>query len=86
MDTITLFEKSLLLVVILSAPPLIVTIAVGIMISLLQTLFQIQDQTLPFAIKLVAMTLTLAATGAGIGGEIINLTNSVFAYLPYVGK
>ncbi|MFT6388862.1 MAG: type III secretion protein S [Cellvibrionaceae bacterium] len=86
MDTLTLFKKALLLVVVLSATPLIVTIIVGVLTSLFSTLFQIQDQTLPFTLKLVAMTLTLAAAGPGIGGEILNLANAVFEYLPYVGK
>ena len=86
MDTITLFEKSIVLVVMLSAPPLIVAIVVGILVSLVQTVFQMQDQTLPFAIKLVAVTISLALTGAWIGAEIANLTYAVFTSLPDVGK
>ena len=86
METITFFEKTLLLVVVISAPPILITVTVGILISLLQTLFQIQDQTLPFAMKLITMTLTLAAVGAWMGGEVINLTKAAFEYIPYIGK
>lgn len=85
-DSITLFEKAMLLVVMLSAPALLVAIAVGVIISLLQTVFQIQDQTLPFAVKLVAVTLTLAATGTWVGGEIGNLTQLIFTTIPDVGR
>lgn len=86
MDTISLFEKSIVLVVLLSAPPLLVAIGVGVLVSLIQTVFQIQDQTLPFAVKLIAVTITLAMTGAWIGGEIALLTQAVFTAMPDVGK
>lgn len=85
-DTITLFEKAIILVVMLSAPPLLVAIAVGVLISLLQTVFQIQDQTLPFAIKLVAVSLTLSITGVWISGELGLLTQAVFTQIVDVGR
>ena len=75
-----------MLVVLLSAPPLLVAIGVGVFISLLQTVFQIQDQTLPFTVKLVAVAITLAITGTWIGGEIGLLSQSVFAAIPDVGR
>jgi len=85
-DTITLFEKAIILVVMLSAPPLLVAIGVGVLISLLQTVFQIQDQTLPFAVKLVAVSMTLSITGVWISGEIGLLTQAVFAQIVDVGR
>ena len=85
-DTITLFEKAIILVVMLSAPPLLVAIGVGVLISLLQSVFQIQDQTLPFAVKLVAVSMTLSITGVWISGEIGLLTQAVFAQIVDVGR
>ncbi len=85
-DSIALFEKAVILVVILSAPPLLVAIGVGILVSLVQTVFQLQDQTLPFAIKLIAVTATLSMTAGWIGGEIGLLTQSVFTALLDVGR
>jgi len=43
-----------------------------------QALMQIQDQTLPFGIKLVAVGITLAVTGRWIGVELIQLINLTF--------
>lgn len=86
METITLFEKSLVLVVMLSAPPLITAIVVGVLISLIQTVFQVQDQTLPFAIKLVAVGVVLAITSTWIGGELFHLTERIFSAVPDVGR
>jgi type III secretion protein S len=84
-ETIALFQKGVLLVVVLSAPTLIVAVIVGVLVSLVQTLVQIQDQTLPFAIKLIAVGMSLMATGGWVGGEIINFTNAIFLQMQHVG-
>ena len=78
MDPVLLFKQGMLLVVVLSAPPLIVAVVVGVLTSLIQALMQIQDQTLPFGIKLVAVGITLALTGRWIGVELIQLTSLTF--------
>ena len=78
MDPILLFKQGMLLVVVLSAPPLIVAVVVGVLTSLIQALMQIQNQTLPFGIKLVAVGITLALTGRWIGVELIQLTHLTF--------
>lgn len=78
MDALTLFKEGMLLVVLLSAPPLIVAVIVGVLTSLVQALMQIQDQTLPFGIKLVAVGLTLLVTGRWIGVELLGLLRRSF--------
>ena len=78
MEPIVLFKQGMLLVVVLSAPPLIVAVVVGVLTSLVQALMQIQDQTLPFGIKRVAVGVTLILTGRWIGVELIQLINLTF--------
>ena len=78
MEPIVMFKQGMLLVVVLSAPPLIVAVVVGVLTSLMQALMQVQDQTLPFGIKLVAVGITLALTGRWIGVELIQLINLTF--------
>ncbi|AZE82130.1 Type III secretion inner membrane protein (YscS) [Pseudomonas orientalis] len=78
MEPIVLFKQGMLLVVVLSAPPLIVAVVVGVLTSLMQALMQVQDQTLPFGIKLVAVGITLIMTGRWIGVELIQLINLTF--------
>ena len=78
MEPIVLFKQGMLLVVVLSAPPLIVAGVVGGLTSLVQALMQVQDQTLPFGIKLVAVGITLILTGRWIGVELIQLINLTF--------
>ena len=84
-DIILLFKTSLLLVIKLSAPPLIAAIVSGVLISLIQTLFQVQDQTLPFAVKLISVAVVLSMMGGWIGSEISELMGLIFRYIPDVG-
>ncbi|MBX2847819.1 MAG: type III secretion system export apparatus subunit SctS [Acidiferrobacterales bacterium] len=77
-DIFYLFKTSLMLVIMLSAIPLIAAIILGVLISLVQTLFQVQDQTLPFAVKLVVVATVLASSGSWIGSEILQLSSAVF--------
>nr|WP_024966760.1 type III secretion system export apparatus subunit SctS [Pantoea sp. IMH] len=86
MEILTFFRQAMLLVVLLSAPPLIVAVLVGIVISLVQAAMQLQDQTLPFCLKLMAVGITLAMTGRWVGVELIQLTQNAFAMMSRVGS
>ena len=71
-------NRALVTVLIVSAPALGVAIVIGVAVGLIQALTQIQDQTLPFGIKLVAVGVTLIMTGRWIGVELIQLINLTF--------
>ena len=60
---LTVMKDALMTVLLLSAPALLVAIVVGFGVGLVQALTQIQDQTLPQAIKLVAVMLVLLVLG-----------------------
>lgn len=81
-DIVSHAVKALLLVLWLSLPPIVVASVVGTLFSLFQALTQIQEQTLSFAIKLVAVGITLFLTARWIGGEIFNFTVSLFDTFP----
>lgn len=70
-------KQALILVLVLSMPPIIVASVTGIVVSLLQALTQIQEQTLSFAVKLVSVTVALALTAAWLGGEIFLYTENI---------
>lgn len=53
-----------------SAPLLLVSLVVGLIISIFQTVTSIQEQTLTFVPKLLAMFITLILTGGWIMGSI----------------
>lgn len=85
MEALALFKQGMFLVVILTAPPLAVAVLVGVVTSLLQALMQMQDQTLPFGLKLAAVGLTLAITGRWIGLELIQFINMAFDLIGRTG-
>ena len=81
-DLVTNVIQALLLVLVLSLPPIVVASVVGILFSLIQALTQIQEQTLSFGVKLIAVGLTLYMTARWMGGEIFNYTVMIFEKFP----
>lgn len=78
--------KALLLVFYLSLPPIIAASVVGVLVSLFQALTQIQEQTLSFAIKLVAVIVTIFLTARWQGGELFNYALTIFDNIPALAR
>lgn len=85
-DLVNHLTKALYLTLWLSLPPIIVAAVVGTLFSLFQALTQIQEQTLSFAVKLIAVMATLALTARWVGGEMYNYTLAVFETFPLLGR
>lgn len=81
-DITSFMTQALYLILWLSMPPIAVAAIVGTLFSLLQALTQIQEQTLSFAVKLIAVGITLVLTSRWIGGEIYNFTLLLFDTFP----
>lgn len=79
---IQLAYEGLLLILILSAPPILVSMFFGIIVAIFQAATQIQEQTLSFTIKLVAVTLTLMFLGGWLGSKIMSFANGIFTHFP----
>jgi len=58
-ETLDMARDAIWTIVVVSAPMLIVGLLVGVAISLVQALTQIQEQTLVFVPKIIAMLVTL---------------------------
>jgi len=84
-DVIQYTYQALMLVLILSMPPIIVASVVGTLVSLFQALTQIQEQTLAFAIKLLAIVVTLFFTARWLGMEIYQFSLSILDNLATLG-
>ena len=65
-----LMQKALHMVLLLSGLPLLVAIVVGFGVGLFQALTQIQDQSLPQVVKLVAVLVTVIACGPWLGSQV----------------
>ncbi len=77
-------REGLYLTLLVSAPVLIATMVVGLVVSVLQAATQVQEQTLSFVPKLVAVFVTLAIMGPWIGAQLVRFTQTVLEAFPLV--
>lgn len=75
---VMLAYKALLLVLILSGPPIIISLILGLAVAIFQAATQIQEQNLAFTVKLVATVATLMLIGNWLGMQIIQYANEIF--------
>jgi flagellar biosynthetic protein FliQ len=66
----------------LGAPMLITALVVGFAISVFQSITQIQEVTLSFVPKVVAVALALVISGQWMISEMISFTQSLFTLIP----
>ena len=80
-----IFAQALVTVLKLSAPLLLVSLAIGLIISLFQTLTSIQETTLTFVPKLVGVFVVLMLTGAWLLKTLEEFTRELFIFSSYIG-
>lgn len=66
----------------LGAPMLITALVVGFAISVFQSMTQIQEVTLSFVPKAVAVSIALVVCGQWMIAEMVTFTQSLFAQIP----
>ncbi|WP_109408399.1 MULTISPECIES: type III secretion system export apparatus subunit SctS [Proteus] len=79
MDMVYAANKAIYLIILLSAAPIAVATFVGLIIGLLQTITQIQEQTLPFGIKLVCVFVCLLMTMGWMGEKLLVYAKEMLA-------
>ena len=79
-------QKCLIIILQLSLIPICVATVIGLIVSLLQALTQIQEQTLGFAVKLIAISLTLMICASWMGGEIMLYTQEIFKNFAFLAR
>ncbi len=82
---IKIMRESLMTVLIVSAPILGVGMFVGLVISIIQTTTSIQEQTLTFVPKIVAIFITIILLGSWMIRVLVNYTNSIFMLIEKIG-
>jgi type III secretion HrpO family protein len=70
--------QALLLILILSGPPILISMTIGLFVAILQAATQIQEQTLSFTVKLVAVIFTLLLLGGWLGSQILQFATTIF--------
>ena len=73
----TIVKKALITGVTVGGPILIISLVVGLIISIFQATTQIQEQTLTFVPKLIAIILVLVLGGPWMLNKLVMLTNEL---------
>lgn len=78
-DALDIMQAAIWTVLVASGPAVIVAMVVGVAIAFLQALTQIQEMTLTFVPKIVAIMITIGISAPFIGGQISLFANLVFS-------
>ena len=78
-DVTAVDSESLFLIVKVAAPMLLVSLSVGLLVSIFQTVTSIQEQTLTFVPKLIAIFLTIILLGNWMLTQITEFMNRLWS-------
>jgi flagellar biosynthesis protein FliQ len=78
----TIGRHALELTVLLAAPLLLVVLAVGLLVGIFQAATQINEMTLSFIPKLIAMAVTLLICGSWMLSELVSYTRELIQSIP----
>jgi flagellar biosynthesis protein FliQ len=82
---LTLGREALLLMVLASLPPVLASLVVGLLMSVLQAATQVQESTLSVVPKLCAAVVALVVSGPWIAAQLTRFTHQLLLALSEVG-
>lgn len=74
--------RGLQMVLMLGAPPLLAVLAIGVVVGILQAATQINEPTIAFVVKALALVATIAVTGHFLLGRLVAFTVDLFHRIP----
>jgi flagellar biosynthetic protein FliQ len=80
---VNIIQGALYLLIIVSAPLLVTSLLVGLLVSILQAATQINEMTLTFIPKLLAMFLVLVLAGPWMLNTMVDYTVRLFQNIPH---
>ncbi len=81
-EAIDLGRRAVMLILIVGAPVLLTALVVGLVVSVLQAVTQVQEQTLSFVPKILAMLVAVAITGSWMLEKLLEFGREMFGQLP----
>ena len=85
-QALSVFKEAVFVVLKVGGPILVISIIVGLVISILQAATQVHEQTLTFVPKLIAIALILLLTGGWMMSVIEDFTRDIFDLMATIGK
>lgn len=83
---ISIAEKAITVVIMASGPLLLVALVVGLLVSIFQATTQIQEQTLSFVPKIIAVLVGIVFFGPWMLTKVMSYTKDIFENLTrYIG-
>lgn len=76
---ISIMQQSLTMILLLSAPMLLIGLIVGLIVSVFQATTQIQEATLAFVPKIVAVMLSMVIFGPWMMSSMVSYTQNLFS-------
>ncbi len=82
-DTVMFLGREALFTVIMASAPILVgSLVIGILISVFQASTQIQEQTLTFVPKIIAVLIIVGIFGSWMGSIVLSFTSNLLVNLP----
>ena len=81
---IELAQRAVAITLMISAPILGIGLVVGLVVSVFQAATQIQEMTLTFVPKIVAVAAAIVIFGPWMLRSMVNFTTKLFSNLPYL--
>jgi len=78
---IQLAEEGVLTILLIAGPLLLLALVVGLIVSIFQAMTQIQEQTLAFIPKIVAVLIGLILFGPWMVNQMVNFGTNIFSNL-----
>lgn len=79
-------QGALLTILFASGPAIMAALVIGVLVGLAQALTQIQDQSLPQTIKLVAIMIVVLLFGPLLGHQIVEQASTALDEFPIVTR
>lgn len=83
---LTVARESLTVTILVAAPLLLAALVTGVLVGVLQAATQINEMTLSFIPKLVAMFATLVVAGPWMLSILVDYTQRLFERIPQLGS
>jgi flagellar biosynthetic protein FliQ len=81
-SVLSLAQQALLITLLMSAPPLLAALITGLIVSIFQAATQINEMTLSFIPKLVAIFVVLVLSGPWMLGVFLDYIRELFTGIP----
>lgn len=81
-NVITLAQQALLTLLLVSSPMLLAALAVGLLVSVFQAATQINEMTLSFIPKLIAVFVAMIIAGPWMTGLMVDYIRRLFSSIP----